>query len=62
MDGDELVLTVVMTGDGAREIAPRLKPGLQVRVAGRLRAPVRGKVEIGKPGIEVIADSVELLD
>ncbi len=62
VDGDELVLTAVMTGDGAREIASRLKPGLQVRVAGRLRVAVRGKAEIGKTGIEVIADSVELLD
>jgi len=61
-DGEDLVLTAVMTGDGARDIAPRLKPGLQVRVAGRLRAAMRGKADIGKAAIEVIADSVELLD
>ena len=61
-DGEELVLTAVMTGEGAREIAPRLKPGLKVRVAGRLRNAVRGRAEIGKAGIELIADSVELLD
>lgn len=60
--GDELVLTAVMAGDGAREIAARLRPGLQVRVVGRLKAAMRGKAEIGKTGIEVIADSVELLD
>lgn len=61
VDGDELVLTVVMTGESARELAQRLKPGLEVRVVGQLRAVMRGKAELGKPGIEVIADSVELL-
>jgi single-stranded DNA-binding protein len=61
-DGEDLVMTAVMTGDSAREIAARLRPGLQVRVAGRLRAAMRDKAHIGKAAIEVIADSVELLD
>jgi single-stranded DNA-binding protein len=61
-EGEQLVLSAVMTGDGARELAPRLKPGLRVRVTGRLRAASRGMADIGKAGVEVIADSVELLD
>ncbi|HTW87996.1 MAG TPA: single-stranded DNA-binding protein [Candidatus Binataceae bacterium] len=61
VDGDELVLTVVMTGESARELAQCLKPGREVRVAGQLRV-MRGKAEFGKPGIEVMADSVKLLD
>jgi len=61
-DGDKLILTAVMTGERARERARSLRPGLSVRVAGQLRGAARGKAEIGRPGIEVIADSIEMLE
>ncbi len=61
-EADGLTLMAVMSGEGAREIAARLKPASLVRIAGRLRQAARGKAEIGRPGIEVIADSVELVD
>ena len=60
-EGDGLTLMAVMSGEGARETAALLQPGCEVRVIGRLRQAIR-KNEIGRPGIEVIADSVELLD
>jgi len=60
--GERLTLTAVMSGEQAREIAPRLKPGGPVRIAGRLRQAVRNKAEIGRGEFEVIADSIETLD
>ncbi|HEY1852515.1 MAG TPA: single-stranded DNA-binding protein [Candidatus Binataceae bacterium] len=62
----ELPMPVLMTGESARAIATRLKAGVEVRVAGALRA-TRSRVRpaaqtSGLAGVEVIADEITLVD
>ena len=62
----ELPMPVVMTGESARALATRLKAGVEVRVAGALRA-TRSRVRpaaqtSGLAGVEVIADEITLVD
>jgi len=61
-DGDQLVLTAVITGGRAREASKLLKPGLQVRVAGQMRSTARGKATVERPRIELVAETFELLE
>mgnify|MGYP001599238636 CR=1 FL=1 len=62
----ELLMPVLMTGESARTIAIRLKAGVEVRIAGALRA-TRSHARLagqtaGIAGVEVIADEITLLD
>ena len=62
----ELLMPVLMTGEPARTIGIRLKTGVEVRVAGALRAtrsharPAAQAVSLA--GVEVIADEIALVD
>ena len=58
-----LVLSVVMTGDGARAVASQLKRGQEVRAAGALQA-VRGRTRAGiaLAGVEVLASVIAPAD
>ncbi|HYL58244.1 MAG TPA: single-stranded DNA-binding protein [Candidatus Acidoferrales bacterium] len=61
--GEELTLTVVMTGDSALAAKALLEPGRPLRVVGRLRALRAGlKATASGPAFEVVAESVELAD
>ncbi len=55
--GEQLRLEVVMAGEAAQAIAPLLKRGSAVAVAGRLRAC--GARTIGSVGVELIANRIE---
>jgi len=60
-----LRIPIVMAGESARELAPRLSTGLTVRASGALRAtPVRTRAGRGSAGlgVEVIADAITLAD
>jgi hypothetical protein len=62
-DGEELKLTVVMTGDPALAIKALLEPGRPIKVAGRLRALGAGLSGlVAQPKFEVVAESVEAQD
>ena len=62
----ELLMPVLMTGESARAIAARLKAGVEVRVAGALRATrahTRPAVQAASvAGVAVIADEITLVD
>jgi single-stranded DNA-binding protein len=61
--GEELKLTIVMTGDLALAAKGLLEPGRQVKVTGRLRALKAGIRTIApQAAFEVVAESVERLD
>ncbi len=59
-------MPVLMTGEPARAIGVRLKAGVEVRVAGALRATrshARPAAKVGSiAGVEVIADEITLID
>ena len=59
----ELRMPVVMAGESARTLAPRLSQGLMVRASGSLR-PIHSRSRAGaaSPGVEVIADEIALAD
>jgi single-stranded DNA-binding protein len=57
--GGALALAIVMTGEAARLVAPRLHSGELVRVTGTLRAVKgRGGSGIVQMGIEVVAEEI----
>jgi primosomal replication protein N len=62
----DLLMPVLMTGEPARAIGVRLKAGVEVRVAGALRATRshgRLAAQAGSvAGVEVIADEITLVD
>jgi primosomal replication protein N len=61
--GEELKLTVVMTGDPAMAIKALLEPGRPIKVVGRLRALSGRQAPIAaEPRFEVVAESVEAQD
>jgi primosomal replication protein N len=56
----ELLLAVVMTGECARELAPRLSAGAEVSVRGSLFAVHRRtKAGLASAGIELVAEEIE---
>jgi primosomal replication protein N len=61
--GEELKLSVLLTGPAATAIKALLEPGRPVKVAGRLRA-LRGGAVAQRPetAFEVVAASVEPAD
>jgi primosomal replication protein N len=60
MPGEELRLTVVMTGDSALAAKETLRAGRQVKVSGRLRALKAGMKSVrSDAGFEVIAELVK---
>ena len=61
--GEEMMLTVIMTGDSALAAKALLEPGRPLRVVGRLRALRAGlKAVASESAFEVVAESVELAD
>jgi len=58
--GEELRLAIVTVGDLALAAKPKLEPGRQVRVIGRMRA-LKSKMKTGAT-IEVVAESIERND
>jgi primosomal replication protein N len=61
--GEEMMLTVIMTGDSALAAKALLEPGRPLRVVGRLRALRAGlKAVASEAAFEVVAESVELAD
>lgn len=58
-----LRMPIVMAGEPARDLAPRLSAGLAVRASGALRAtPARSRAGAAGLGVEVIADAITLAD
>jgi primosomal replication protein N len=60
---EELRISVVIAGESARELAPRLRQGLAVRARGSLRSThARKGAGLASLGVEVIADEIALAD
>jgi hypothetical protein len=62
----EMLLPVVITGEAARELGPRLRLGASVRASGSLRA-TPSRIRAGSPnaavsGVEVVADEIVLAE
>jgi primosomal replication protein N len=61
--GEELKLSVVMTGDSALAAKALLEPGRPLKVVGRLRTLRAGlKAVASDAAFEVVADAIELAD
>jgi single-stranded DNA-binding protein len=54
-----LVLGLVITGSAAADLATQLRKGEQIRAAGSLRALPFGARQVGRLGVEVVANQIE---
>jgi hypothetical protein len=57
-----LVLGLVMTGAAVPELARRLRKGEQIRAAGALRALPPGARQAGRLGVEIVANTIALVE
>jgi hypothetical protein len=61
--GEELKLSVLITGDSATAIKALIEPGRPVKIVGRLRALKGGAVmQRSEAGVELVATAVEPAD